>query len=577
MLKDSFKATGAGIDKTVAPPETISRVKDRLKLFDFPILKSVERIDKGRLGIPVYVSRYTPEASHITGTQKQMGKGASPYQAEASAIMELMERFSIFSFTRGNAALRPTSLANIPPDEALPVKEMLKAVHANENAADEYKALVGIISSMMPFKWVRAYGLRDNREFLLPWSWFWPINEYNGSAAGNSFEEAAIQAICEVVERHVCSIITRDRLVTPTIDPESLRHPVAIDLVARFKRLGINLVLKDFSLKTGVPTVGAIAWDPSTLPMRSEIVYTAGTSPDPERAAIRAITEVAQLAGDFDTEGRYVESGLPKFSTLEEAGYVLKTPSIVAINTLPDCSSENFRAEIEKTIDALERSDLNTYLVNVTHPDLGIPTAYAIIPGNHFRDRTLNIDPVFHCARIAALYEDAASGLSILKAIDQCNAGRYDIAFYTGYLSEKAGRYMDALGWYDEALRRKPEPGELASIYCHKGFCLKETGDIKGALRELELSRGLNPDLKETYNLLGVCYYRMDDHVKAIEAFERSIAIDPGSAIDYANIGKNLELLGMRQTAVSWYKMALELDPSIAWARGHLEAIDTAG
>ena len=42
------------------------------------------------------------------GTQKQMGKGGSPAQAEASALMELVERFSFFSFMHRAAFLYAT-------------------------------------------------------------------------------------------------------------------------------------------------------------------------------------------------------------------------------------------------------------------------------------------------------------------------------------------------------------------------------------------------------------------------------------------------------------------------------------
>lgn len=581
MIKNSFKATGAGIDKTIAPGETIPWIMDRLKTFGTPIFKTAERIDKGRLGIPVYISRYTPEASRITGTQKQMGKGASHEQAEASAVMELMERFSLFSFVSDGARHRKGKFTDrllndadiSEPADLMPIEELLKAV-SFKNGREDFAALTEIISDMMSFKWVKTYRPHDKKEFLMPWSWFWPINEYNGSAAGNSLEEAAVQAISEVIERHVCSIITRDRLETPTIDHKSLNHPVARELVAKFKRLDINLILKDFSLGLGIPTVGAIAWDPSTFPERSEIVYTAGTSPDPERAVIRAITEIAQLAGDFETDGKYVESGLPKFSTLEEADYILKTPSIVPIQSLPDSSSENFKTEIEKTAAALNNSGLTTYILDITHPRLGVPAVYAIIPGNQFRDRTLKIDPVFHCARMSALQKDIDHGLSVLKKIDQLYERRYDVAFYTGYLLEQNNDYSNALWWYDEALRREPDPNELASIYCHKGLCLKETGDFKRAISELEHSKGLNPDLRETHNLLGYCLYRMGDHVKAIESFENAIAIDPGSAIDYANIGRNLHLLGVWKMAASWYKMALDLDPNIEWAREQLDTIE---
>ena len=45
------------------------------------------------------------------------------------------------------------------------------------------------------------------------------------------------------------------------------------------------------------------------------------------------------------------------------------------------------------------------------------------------------------------------------------------------------------------------------------------------------------------------------------------IELDPGSAIDYANIGSNLRELGHREEAIRLYRIALELDPDIEFAR----------
>jgi ribosomal protein S12 methylthiotransferase accessory factor len=59
---------------------------------------------------------------------------------------------------------------------------------------------------------------------------------------------------------------------------------------------------------------------PSRKRARSSI--RAGTATSPAKALIRALTEVAQLAGDFHLGTSYLVSALPKFSTLEEAAYV---------------------------------------------------------------------------------------------------------------------------------------------------------------------------------------------------------------------------------------------------------------
>ena len=45
------------------------------------------------------------------------------------------------------------------------------------------------------------------------------------------------------------------------------------------------------------------------FPDASEIVFTAGTATSPVKAAIRALTEIAQLAGDFETNSNYEALG----------------------------------------------------------------------------------------------------------------------------------------------------------------------------------------------------------------------------------------------------------------------------
>jgi ribosomal protein S12 methylthiotransferase accessory factor len=345
--------------------------------------------------------------------------------------------------------------------------------------------------------------------------------------------------------------------------------------LTKFQRLNIELVLKDFSLDLDIPTVGAIAWDPSTFPSRSEIVYTAGTAPDPQRAVIRALTEVAQLAGDFDREGEYVESGLPKFSSLDEASYILNKPFQVSIESMPNCSSENFRLEVEGLCKVLACAGLKAYLVDITHPELAVPAVYAVIPGNHFRDRTRNLDVAFHCARLVDSIEHAQKALSILSTIDDLYSERYDIAFYTGHIHEQLGDYREALKWYNRAFQLNPVSEEVASIYCHRGVCYKELEDFPKAIEELESARDSNPELKEVYNLLGYCFYRIGEHLKAIEAFEQAISIDPGSAIDYANIASNLRYLDMKEAAITWYEMALELDPDLSWARDKMQELQS--
>ena len=97
-LTDALKGYTYDQDKLLTPEETIRRVRERLGRLDLKLLQETMRIDSGRLDIPVYLSILGVDARRVVPTHKQMGKGATPVQAEASALMELVERFSFFSY-----------------------------------------------------------------------------------------------------------------------------------------------------------------------------------------------------------------------------------------------------------------------------------------------------------------------------------------------------------------------------------------------------------------------------------------------------------------------------------------------
>ncbi|MDH3867399.1 MAG: YcaO-like family protein, partial [Desulfobulbaceae bacterium] len=99
-LQDCYKTYTYDQDKVFTPVETIRRFKERLAEVDLEILKEVRRIDNGRLDIPIYFSITGKDAREVIGNKKQMGKGSTPEQSQASACMELGERFSFFSFIK---------------------------------------------------------------------------------------------------------------------------------------------------------------------------------------------------------------------------------------------------------------------------------------------------------------------------------------------------------------------------------------------------------------------------------------------------------------------------------------------
>lgn len=569
VIKDCYKTYRHDQDKARTPEETVAWVKERLQKLKINILAETRRIDTGRLDIPVYISLCGDDATRLTGTKKQMGKGATPIQSEASAVMELMERFSFFSFIRqSDFPLR--SYGEVAPEAVSP--ETLKQSVYDATTPTE---LCHAFLQDLPMRWSRAANLTRGVDQWVPIDWFYLINEYNGPASGNTLEEAILQSLCEVVERHVGSIISYEKRQTPLIDPDSLQDPAAVELVQKFRQKGIRLFLRDFSLDTGIPTVGALAYDPSTFPESSEIIFTAGTTSHPEKSLSRALTEVAQLAGDFESRTSYRPT-LPKYGSLDEAGYLMENGRSIPIQALPNLDHENLKVEIERCVAALKRIGLEVLVMDVTHPDLGVPAVYTIVPGAHFLDRTRDTDFAQHAARTMLRSLPIDQLPPHMERLLELFGPRYDLTFFLAHSLELEERPDAALPLFLRALEQNPHPREVASIHVHIASCHKDLGNYHEALEALALAEQSNKELKEIYNLRGFCYYQLKRHQESIDAFERAIELDPGSGIDYANIGSNLRELGFKQEAIRLYRMALELDPDIDFARDNIEKLEAA-
>ena len=127
-LSDAYKRFTFDQDKIFTPQETVKRFKKKLKKVNLDIFKRAVRIDNGRLDIPIYFSICGADAVNIIGTKKQMGKGGTPEQSEASACMELAERFSFFSFVKNPDNFFTDTYANVR-NRALPFEMIASCVH----------------------------------------------------------------------------------------------------------------------------------------------------------------------------------------------------------------------------------------------------------------------------------------------------------------------------------------------------------------------------------------------------------------------------------------------------------------
>jgi ribosomal protein S12 methylthiotransferase accessory factor len=565
ILKDAFKTFTLDQDKILPPEETVRRFKEKLSTIDLDILEHTVRIDKGRLNIPVYFSTCGKDAVNVIGTKKQMGKGATPQQAEASAVMELAERFSFFSYLKNPDHFFVEKYCNIKKN-AIPFEMIAQSVHDDSKDLDNARK----VFESLPLKWTKAFNLTRNQELLIPFNWFYTINEFNGPSAGNCTEEALSQGICEIVERHVSSLVSRNRLKVPEILSSSATDPMTREMLKKYKKAGIRIYISDFSLDMGIPSIGVLAYDPSTFPKRSEIVWTAGTTPDPEKALSRALTEVAQLSGDFDTGSKYVASGLPKFAQIEDAEFIINPAETIDIKKLPDLSNENIKVEVQNCIAALAKKDMEVIVVDTRHPLLGVPAFYTIIPGAHFRERSLGTSVGMFSAKIIAENHPPRRAVEELKYIERWLANKYYIKFYIGACHLALDDPETALEYFTRSLELDPTKQDISSIYSYMGTSLNKMGEYRKALDALKNAETHDSDRTDIYNSMGFSYFKLKEHDQAIACFKKVLQIDPGSAIDYANIASNYREMGQKEKAVEYYETALAMDPSIDFARENL-------
>ncbi|MBU1162658.1 MAG: YcaO-like family protein [Proteobacteria bacterium] len=570
-IKDAIKCNNADQDKIIPPEETVKRFKEKLKKIDLDILEDTVRIDNGRLDIPVYFSICGNDAYALTGTKKQMGKGGIPQQAEASAVMELAERFSFFSFRNNPENFLIEKYHNIK-DKAISFEMIAQSVNDD---SDDIEIAKNIFKDL-PLKWTKAFNLTQNRDVLIPFEWFFKINEFNGTSAGNCAEEAICQGMCELVERHVSSIISHKKLKVPSISADSATDPMTVELIQKYRNAGIRIYISDFSLNTGIPTVGVLAYDPLTFPKTSEIVWTAGTTLNPQKSLNRALTEVAQLAGDFNTSSNYIASGLPKFKEIKEAEFVINSKNEVNINSLPDLSDNNIKVEIENCISTLKEKGMEVIVINTMNPKLGIPAFYTIIPGAHFRERALGNSVCMFTAKLIAETIDPKTAVGKLKKIEKILPDKYYIKFYLGSCHLAMDDLETAIDYFTSSLGLEPAEQDMPTIYSYMGVCLKDMGKYRNAISVLMKGEKLDSDRTDIFNLMGFCYFKLREHERAIDCFKKVLQINPSSAIDYANIASNYREMGKLNKAIQYYETALTIDPGIDFARYNLEKLLTA-
>jgi ribosomal protein S12 methylthiotransferase accessory factor len=173
-------------------------------------------------------------------------------------------------------------------------------------------------------------------------------------------------------------------------------------------------------------------------------------------------------------------------------------------------------------------------------------------------------------AKMVAESSDPGWAFNELMRMDRLLSDQYFIKFFLGLTSISMNNPLGALTYFEEALKLGPTEEDIPSIYSYMGVCLKDLERYNEALEVLEKGRYHDNERTDIHNLMGFCYFKLKEHQKAIDCFRQVLRLNPASAIDYANIASNYRDMGDIEKAVSYYQLAIELDPTIDFARENL-------
>ena len=368
--------------RTIPPEETLKRVIPLLEKAGMDPLEDIT--DRDNLGIPVYSVYRKKTAKGTFGNYN--GKGATPEQAKASAVMEAMERYSAEQRDTDEVAygtmaqMRESGMPFVEPaDLILPARVM------------------GMVESA-EIAWTQCYDIMRGEEVWVPaCAVFYPYYpdgdlqlfrfHTNGIASGNTIEEAILHAMFEVIERDAWSIAESFNRTNADIIIDD-EDSVPGRLLKNFRDAGIEINLKDLTTDVGVTTIGASSDDVRTKdPEMLDIGV--GTHLNPEIAAIRALTEVAQsrtthkhgLKVNAELQKRTREMG---YERVKEANAMWYSPSSkeVELSSMKDEATEYVLDDIEVVLGKLMDAGFDRVIIaDLTRPEIDVPTVRAIIPG----------------------------------------------------------------------------------------------------------------------------------------------------------------------------------------------------
>jgi ribosomal protein S12 methylthiotransferase accessory factor len=370
-----------------------------------PLTGVVSRLERIEADLPMntnYFAQHNFSAPAMSVDQLRsglsggsFGKGSTAEQAEASALMEAIERYSgIFQGDEIRITRRFKDFSE--SDAILPndVQLFSEAQFRMRSVGDSHPVPDPLDPSAKT-EWSPAWSMRDRRFRFLPTGllYFFYRNfhtDSNGCAAGNTREEAIVQGFLELVERDAYAIWWYNRLRRAEVDLSEFDDSYIRDMKAQFADAGRRVWVLDVTSDLGVPAYVAIMhWMNNG---HENIEFGSGAHFDRRIALLRALTELSQFLsigmmgggrGDKPSLDGVTPLRLESYPFLLPADHPVATPALGI--TVP---LDSVREQVEACVEIARRAGHDFIVLDQTRADVEVPVVRVIVPGlRHFYRR----------------------------------------------------------------------------------------------------------------------------------------------------------------------------------------------
>jgi ribosomal protein S12 methylthiotransferase accessory factor len=382
------------------PSNTIRRIKDGFRKLELNVEYSPFQVSDN-----IYWGQIWIDSIRIVCN----GKGITPELAEASAYAELAERFSaglFYPVFEERVRFNVPALYNEETNRFLNYEWMDGYVHAHQDElegstlriedllANERHLtdtdIAHIKNSRMARHWVDGFSITREETVKVPVNFVTYIHASNGMAAGNTMEEAMIQASCEIFERHAQIQIIKPEKIVPSIDPDSVNNIVIKDMIKFYHKNNVRVIIKDLSLGGMLPCIGALFINHNLPPDRLEHkILIPGVSFNMDEGLMRCFTESMQGRETLLAPRPQLDKPLVHRSRVNNFYLLMKcsiSPKDISflekgeMGAYRNTEIKDVFSEIQELKKICKLFNTDCILLDHTHPVLNFPVIRVIIP-----------------------------------------------------------------------------------------------------------------------------------------------------------------------------------------------------